>query len=91
MVVGHVGDGNFHTFVSIDTNLQDEIDRYENYSKSLVNKAIELGGTCTGEHGIGLGKKKYLETQFGSNGINLMKTIKKAIDPNNIMNPQKIF
>lgn len=55
MVVGHVGDGNFHTFVSIDTNNQEQVKNFQNYSKSLVDHALSLEGTCTGEHGIGIG------------------------------------
>ena len=56
MVVGHVGDGNFHTFVSIDTSNEEEVKNFESYSKSLVKHALRLEGTCTGEHGIGQGK-----------------------------------
>lgn len=91
MIVGHVGDGNFHTFVSLDTSNMEEMKNYYEYTKRLVHHVLRLDGTCTGEHGIGLGKKKYLLDQFNSNTIDVMKSIKSTMDPNNILNPNKIF
>jgi D-lactate dehydrogenase (cytochrome) len=59
-------------------------------SERMVERAIRMGGTCTGEHGIGLGKKKYLELEFGQNGVELMRTLKSALDPHHLMNPGKL-
>jgi len=88
-IVGHVGDGNFHALILFD------IDReYEAVSGAvhrLVRRAIALDGTCTGEHGVGLGKKEYLSEELGASTVELMKTIKKAVDPLNIMNPGKLY
>lgn len=91
MIVGHVGDGNFHTFISLDVNNPEEMKNYESYTKSLIAHSLRLDGTCTGEHGIGLGKKKYLVDQFGKETVDFMKLIKRSIDPNNILNPGKIL
>uniref|UniRef100_A0A8H7Y5B3 D-lactate dehydrogenase (cytochrome) n=1 Tax=Psilocybe cubensis TaxID=181762 RepID=A0A8H7Y5B3_PSICU len=88
-IVGHVGDGNFHSFILFDENT--EFDATSGAVHRLVHRAIALDGTCTGEHGVGLGKKEYLEEELGINTVNLMKTIKKAIDPLNIMNPGKLY
>ena len=89
-IVGHVGDGNFHVTVLYDPENKDDFEIIRNFSNKLVRKTLELGGTSTGEHGIGLNKKAYLLQEHPSS-INLMKSIKKTIDPNNIMNPGKIF
>ena len=86
-----MGDGNFHTFISVDVNDSNEMINYYKYTSKLVEHSLQLNGTCTGEHGIGLGKKKYLLNQFGEDTLNLMKNLKQTIDPNNIMNPNKIF
>jgi D-lactate dehydrogenase (cytochrome) len=67
------------------------MNNYYQYTKKLISHALKLNGTCTGEHGIGLGKKKYLFDQFGAEPLDLMKSIKTTIDPNNILNPNKIF
>ncbi len=91
MIVGHVGDGNFHTFISLDVNNKEEMANYKKYNDKLIAHALELNGTCTGEHGIGLGKKKYLADQFGHEACDLMRLIKQTLDPNNILNPNKIF
>ena len=91
IIVGHVGDGNFHTFISVDLNDPIEMSNYLKYTSKLVGHSLKLNGTCTGEHGIGLGKKKYLIDQFGLDTLNVMKSLKNTIDPNNIMNPGKIF
>lgn len=90
-IVGHVGDGNFHTFISLDTNNPEEMKNYYEYTKKLVKHSLSLNGTCTGEHGIGLGKKKYMLDQFGPDALAAMKLIKNTLDPNNILNPGKVL
>lgn len=89
-IVGHVGDGNFHVQLLIDMNDKDSIKTAEGILQRLAERAISMDGTCTGEHGIGQGKRKYMDTEHG-NAIGVMKAIKHAIDPNNIMNPGKIW
>jgi D-lactate dehydrogenase (cytochrome) len=88
-IVGHVGDGNFHVMPLIDMNEQAEIRAVEMFNERLVERALAMGGTCTGEHGIGSGKMKYLRKEHGS-GVDVMKAIKRALDPDNILNPGKI-
>lgn len=88
-VVGHVGDGNFHTLPLIDTSNPDEVARAEEYVSWLNDLAISMDGTCTGEHGIGQGKRPYLERELGP-AVRYMAAIKAALDPDNIMNPGKI-
>ena len=88
-VMGHVGDGNLHCNIYYDPN--DHHFNHVQAAEMLALNAIKLGGTCTGEHGIGLGKKKLLAQQFGFSGINTMKMIKGVLDPLNIMNPGKIL
>ena len=89
-MVGHVGDGNFHVTIVYDPSKNNEYEYIRNFSNKLINKAIELKGTITGEHGDGLQKKEYLIKEH-PNTVPYMKIIKKALDPNNIMNPGKIF
>ena len=89
-LVGHVGDGNFHLLYLVDPENQDEIKKAKDHNDKMVQKAIKLGGTCTGEHGIGYGKASSLALEAGSS-INIMKSIKTALDPNGILNPGKIF
>ena len=89
-IVGHVGDGNFHVTILYDPEIPEDMKKIREFSDKLVEKSLELGGTATGEHGIGLNKKKYLEIEH-KNSLFLMKKIKKSIDPENIMNPGKIF
>ncbi len=89
-IVGHVGDGNFHMTFLIDPDDPDEFRRAEAVAARLVDRALAMGGTCTGEHGIGTGKMAYLEQEHGE-GVELMRRIKRALDPGNIMNPGKIF
>jgi D-lactate dehydrogenase (cytochrome) len=88
-IVGHVGDGNFHVMPLIDMSNADEIRAVEIFNERLVERALSMGGTCTGEHGIGSGKMKYLRKEHGS-GVDVMKAIKRALDPDNILNPGKI-
>jgi D-lactate dehydrogenase (cytochrome) len=89
-IVGHVGDGNFHTLILIDPHSPDEVARAEALHQRMVIRALALNGTCTGEHGIGEGKIAFLETELGD-AVDLMRAIKRAFDPANIMNPGKIF
>jgi len=89
-MVGHVGDGNFHSTIIYDPNKKEDYKMIRDFSNKLIDKALELDGTVTGEHGIGINKKDYLKKQHPDN-IPLMQTLKKSIDPNNIMNPGKIF
>jgi D-lactate dehydrogenase (cytochrome) len=85
---GHVGDGNFHTVLLMQKGDPEEEAAYETYSRSLVRRALAAGGTCSGEHGVGLGKQAYLAEEHGG-GLNWMRGIKRLFDPNNIMNPGK--
>ena len=89
-MVGHVGDGNFHLLVMYDPNKKDDYKMIRNLSDKLIDKALSLEGTITGEHGIGIQKKENLKKQHPDN-ISLMQKIKKSIYPNNIMNPGKVF
>jgi D-lactate dehydrogenase (cytochrome) len=90
-LVGHVGDGNFHFGYLIDPESSQERTVAEDLNTKLVNRALRLGGTCTGEHGIGLHKMDFLVTEAGEGAVGFMRTIKHALDPHNIMNPGKIF
>ncbi|MEX0319428.1 MAG: FAD-binding oxidoreductase [Ruegeria sp.] len=89
-IVGHVGDGNFHTLLLIDMENADEVANAETFVGWLNDLAISMDGTCTGEHGIGQGKKPYLEKELGA-ATQYMAMIKTALDPDNIMNPGKIL
>lgn len=89
-IVGHAGDGNFHASVLVDPQDTDEIARTESFISWLNDLAISLDGTCTGEHGIGQGKRPYLVKELGG-AVDVMGQVKRAIDPNNIMNPGKIL
>ena len=89
-LVGHAGDGNFHLVLLFDPADPDETAQARHINASLIRIALELGGTCTGEHGVGLGKKAYLPGEHGP-ALDLMRQIKQAIDPRGIMNPSKIF
>lgn len=90
-IFGHAGDGNMHPTVLTDERDKDEIARVEFFFDELYDETIKLGGTITGEHGIGLAKKKYLSKFINSPALKMMQQIKKAIDPNNVLNPNKIF
>ena len=89
-MVGHLGDGNFHVLFPYDPEDKEIYKKIREFSNKLIDKTLELNGTITGEHGVGLHKKSYLLKEHGDN-IPVMKSIKKSIDPNNIMNPGKIF
>ena len=88
-IVGHVGDGNFHVTFVIDRNKPEEMAEAERLNERMVHRALALDGTCTGEHGVGIGKMAYLADELGE-GVALMRQIKRAIDPGNLMNPGKI-
>lgn len=88
---GHAGDGNFHCILSVrDDESEEYLSRCHKVNDNLIRRAIDAGGTCTGEHGIGYGKVKYLREQYGDGAVHMMKLIKKSIDPKNIMNPGKV-
>jgi D-lactate dehydrogenase (cytochrome) len=89
-ILGHVGDGNFHVVFSIDTNAPAEMIEVEAINARLVERALAMDGTCTGEHGIGLGKQDWLVAELGD-AVDLMRTLKRAFDPQDLMNPGKIF
>ena len=90
-LVGHVGDGNFHLLFLIDPeNEEEELKHYQPLNDRLVERALRMGGTCTGEHGIGSGKIKYMEAEHGDS-LDLMRQIKQAFDPDNLMNPGKML
>lgn len=88
-IVGHVGDGNFHVQLFCDMGDEEEISRCKDFYDRLVRRALAMDGTSTGEHGIGRGKMKFLEAEHGA-GIEVMRAIKQALDPSNIMNPGKV-
>ena len=89
-IVGHVGDGNFHLLILIDPDDAEEMQRAEALHHRLVRRALALDGTCTGEHGIGMGKIDFLEEELGE-AVDVMRRFKHALDPHNLMNPGKIF
>jgi D-lactate dehydrogenase (cytochrome) len=104
---GHIGDGNFHTFIMYDRKDPEERERVETVVHTMVKRALEMEGSCTvstahprvsilvdhsqGEHGIGLGKKEFLLSELGPDTINVMRNVKLALDPHWLMNPGKIF
>ena len=90
-IVGHVGDGNFHLSYLMDPDDPRETAAVEALNVKMVQRAIRLGGTCTGEHGIGLHKMGYLLDEAGPAAVEMMRSIKRALDPKNIMNPGKVF
>ena len=89
-IVGHVGDGNFHVLLMFDADDAQEQGRAMGIVERLNHRAISMGGTCTGEHGIGQGKIRYLAEEHGE-GVAVMRTLKQALDPANILNPGKIL
>ncbi len=90
-IVGHVGDGNFHIAYLVDPKKPEEREVAEQLNARVVERALRMGGTCSGEHGIGLHKMGFLVQEAGEDAIGLMRTLKRAMDPKNIMNPGKIF
>ena len=89
-IVGHVGDGNFHVQPMVDMDDPEEIARVDGFLTRLVERALAMEGTCTGEHGVGQKKMRFLEAEHGSEALDLMRRLKRAVDPDNIMNPGKI-
>ena len=88
-LVGHAGDGNFHLMYLLDPSSDMELAQARRLNERLVARALEMGGTCSGEHGVGYGKMKYLEAEHGA-ALDVMRTIKRALDPDNRMNPGKL-
>ena len=89
-IVGHVGDGNFHALLLVDHDDREEVAVAEALHSRMVMRALEMEGTCTGEHGIGYGKIEFLKQEHGD-AVETMRLIKQALDPDNILNPGKIF
>ncbi|XP_058204354.1 D-lactate dehydrogenase [cytochrome], mitochondrial [Rhododendron vialii] len=90
-VVAHAGDGNFHTIILFDPSQEEHRREADRLNHFMVHTALSMEGTCTGEHGVGTGKMKYLEKELGIEALRTMKSIKAALDPNNIMNPGKLI
>jgi len=90
-IVGHVGDGNFHVLMLLDPESETEWEESERLNNQLVNMAIEVDGTCTGEHGIGLHKLNFMRQEHGEDALALMWALKRAYDPDNILNPGKVL
>jgi D-lactate dehydrogenase (cytochrome) len=89
-ILGHVGDGNFHAILLVDPENPREMKAAKTVANKMAKLAISLGGTCTGEHGVGIGKLDFMPLQLG-NAWNVMGDIKEALDPQNIMNPGKLI
>jgi D-lactate dehydrogenase (cytochrome) len=90
-IVGHVGDGNFHVCVLVDPGDADDVARAEAFHGRLVERALSHGGTCTGEHGVGYGKTRFLAAEHGPAGVEMMRAVKHALDPEGIFNPGKVI
>jgi D-lactate dehydrogenase (cytochrome) len=90
-LVGHVGDGNFHLVIPVNAADPEELAAAERLTDRLVTRALAMGGTCSGEHGVGVGKKRFLEAEHGEPALHVMRAIKHALDPHNLMNPGKIL
>jgi D-lactate dehydrogenase (cytochrome) len=88
-LVGHAGDGNFHVIYLLDPSSEAEMAEARRLNDRMVARALSMGGTCTGEHGVGYGKMKFLEAEHGE-ALDVMRAIKRALDPDNRMNPGKI-
>src|SRR3989442_7778500 len=87
---GHVGDGNFHLVILVDPGSRAEMDEAKALNARLVKRALAMEGTCTGEHGIGMGKQGSLQAELGEDVIGLMREINKVFDPHNLMNPGNV-
>jgi D-lactate dehydrogenase (cytochrome) len=90
-MVGHVGDGNFHVLLLVDPERAEELAEARRLNDRLIERALRLDGTCTGEHGVGLGKRAYLRAEHGDDAVDVMWAIKRALDPHNLMNPGKVL
>jgi D-lactate dehydrogenase (cytochrome) len=89
-VVGHVGDGNFHTVILVPPE-PEGLERAWALDRRIVARALALGGSCSGEHGVGVGKREFLVEEHGEAALAVMRSVKQALDPRGIMNPGKIF
>ena len=89
-IVGHVGDGNYHVLLMVDVADEDEMKKAESFNRHIVEFALSKGGSCTGEHGVGIGKMKYQSMEHG-NALQVMQLLKKTLDPQNLLNPGKMF
>ena len=89
-IVGHVGDGNFHVIFLIDPDQPAEWDSARRINERMVLRAIDMDGTCTGEHGVGIGKRGYLAAEHGE-ALSVMRALKQALDPGDLMNPGKLL
>ena len=89
-IVGHVGDGNFHLVLLIDPEKADEMRTAHEINERMIQRAIAMEGTCTGEHGVGIGKQPYLAAEYGD-ALDVMRALKQALDPHNLMNPGKLI
>ena len=89
-LVGHAGDGNFHLIYILDPENEQELAEAHRLNQRMVRRALALGGTCTGEHGVGVGKLEYLVAEHGAS-LDVMRAIKQALDPRNMMNPGKLL
>ncbi|QDU44008.1 putative FAD-linked oxidoreductase [Symmachiella dynata] len=89
-MLGHVGDGNFHVLFLVDPNRLEELAEAEHFNSRMVQRALDMEGTCSGEHGIGLGKREFLQQEHGA-AWDVMRSIKATLDPQNVMNPGKVF
>ena len=91
MLFGHVGDGNFHLVVLVDPDNAKDMQEAEWINERVVERALAMEGTCTGEHGIGLGKKKFMVREHGEGAVDVMRALKRALDPDDLLNPGKIL
>ena len=89
-ILGHVGDGNFHAIFLVDPTDADEMDRAQRVNDRMIERVLAVGGTCTGEHGIGIGKLSTLRDQHGE-GVAVMQSIKDSLDPEGLLNPGKVL
>ncbi len=89
-IVGHVGDGNFHTIILVPPE-PGAMERAMELDRRIVDRALALGGSCSGEHGVGLGKREFLEREHGAESLAVMRSLKTALDPRGILNPGKLF
>jgi D-lactate dehydrogenase (cytochrome) len=89
-LLGHIGDGNFHLMLFADPSRPEETEIAKKFNKRLVERALKLEGTCTGEHGVGLGKIGSMTMELGDDVVSIMGDIKKVFDPDNLMNPGKV-
>jgi D-lactate dehydrogenase (cytochrome) len=90
-LLGHVGDGNFHILLLVNPEDAGMLERAKGFAERLAERAIAMDGSCTGEHGIGLGKRKHMVKEHGAGALDIMRAIKQAIDPLDLMNPGKIL